>query len=55
MLKQTAVSNYIVPQIWTKNNGKGRLRHGAIYTSEFPASVLNQEIPQKAQSKKRKA
>ena len=55
MLNQTAISHYIVPQIWTKNNGKGRLKHGAIYISEFPASVLNQEIPPKAQSRKRKA
>jgi len=54
-LNQTATSHYIVPQIWTKNNGKGRLKHGAIYTSEFPASVLNQEIPKKAQGSKRKA
>jgi hypothetical protein len=55
VLNQTAASHYIVPQIWTKNNGKGRLKHGAVYTSEFPASVLNQEIPKKAQSLKRKA
>ena len=54
MLNETAISHYIVPQIWTKNNGKGRLKHGAIYISEFPASVLNQEIPKKAQSSKRK-
>jgi hypothetical protein len=53
-LNQTAASHYIVPQIWTKNNGKGRLKHGAIYTSEFTAAVLNQEVPQKAQSSKRK-
>ena len=44
VLNQTAISHYIIPQIWTKNNGKGRLKHGAIYISEFPASVLNQEI-----------
>ncbi|HLA60379.1 MAG TPA: M23 family metallopeptidase [Puia sp.] len=54
-LNETAISHYIVPQIWTKNNGKGRLKHGAIYISEFPAPVLNQEIPKKAQSAKRKA
>jgi murein DD-endopeptidase MepM/ murein hydrolase activator NlpD len=53
-LNQTAASHYVVPQIWTKNNGKGRLKHGAIYTSEFTAAVLNQEVPQKAQSSKRK-
>jgi murein DD-endopeptidase MepM/ murein hydrolase activator NlpD len=55
VLNQTAISHYVVPQIWTKNNGKGRLKHGAIYISEFPASVLNQELPVKAQSRKRKA
>jgi len=55
ILSQSAISHYIVPQIWTKNNGKGRLKHGAIYTSEFPASVLNQEAPAKAKSPKRKA
>ena len=55
MLNETAISHYIVPQIWTKNNGRGRLKHGATYISEFPASVLNQEIPKKAQNSKRKA
>jgi Peptidase family M23 len=55
VLNQTSMSHYIIPQIWTKNNGKGRLKHGAIYVSEFPASVLNQELPKKAQSAKRKA
>jgi hypothetical protein len=55
-LSQTAISHYVVPQIWTKNNGRGKLKHGAIYISEFPASVLNQELPaKKAQSGKRKA
>jgi Peptidase family M23 len=54
MLNQTSISHYIVPQIWTKNNGKGRLKHGAIYISEFPSSVLNQELPKKTQSTKRK-
>jgi hypothetical protein len=54
-LSQTAISHYLVPQIWTKNNGKGKLKHGAVYISEFPASVLNQESPKKAQSVKRKA
>ena len=49
-LNETAISHYIIPQIWTKNNGKGRLKHGAIYISEFPSSVLNQEIPRKSES-----
>lgn len=64
VLGQSAISHYIITQIWTKNNGKGRLKHGAIYTSEFPAAVLNQEVPVvnpkkgkrlKAQSSKPKA
>jgi Peptidase family M23 len=42
---QSAISHYVVTQIWTKNNGKGRLKHGAVYTSEFPVAVLNQEMP----------
>ena len=42
---QNGGRHYIIPQIWTKNNGKGRLKHGVIYTSEFPAAVLNQEMP----------
>lgn len=41
----SAISHYVIPQIWTKNNGKGRLKHGVIYYSEFPPAVLNQEIP----------
>lgn len=40
--------HYIVPQIWTKNNGKGKLKHGAIYTSEFPAALLDQQIRKKS-------
>jgi murein DD-endopeptidase MepM/ murein hydrolase activator NlpD len=56
ILNKSAISHYVIPQIWTKNNGKGRLKHGAVYISEFPASVLNQETPvKKAQSSKRKA
>jgi hypothetical protein len=42
---QSAISHYIITQIWTKNNGSGRLKHGAVYISEFPAAVLNQEMP----------
>ena len=44
-LKQVSVPHYIITQFWTKNNGKRRLKHGAIYISEFPAAVLNQESP----------
>jgi hypothetical protein len=55
MLRQTAISHYIVPQTWTKNNPAGRLKHGATYISEFPASVLNQEVPIKTQSVKAKS
>jgi hypothetical protein len=46
--------HYIVTQIWTKNNGKGRLKHGVVYISEFPAAVLNQETPQPAGKKIKK-
>ncbi len=51
---QTGGRHYIIPQIWTKKNGKGRLKHGVVYTSEFPASVLNQEntVPKKVKPKK---
>jgi Peptidase family M23 len=41
-------SHYIILQIWTKNNGKGRLKHGAVYTSEFTTAALNQELPKPA-------
>ena len=51
---QSAISHYIITQIWTKNNGKGRLKHGAVYISEFPAAVLNQESPVKQVPKKKK-
>ncbi|HEV3221756.1 MAG TPA: M23 family metallopeptidase [Puia sp.] len=44
-LNQSMVPHYIITQIWTKNNGKGRLKHGVVYTSEFPSIVLNQETP----------
>src|SRR5450432_3589139 len=40
--------HYIITQIWTKNNGKGRLKHGAVYTSEFTTTVFNQELPKPA-------
>jgi hypothetical protein len=48
--------HYIITQIWTKNNGKGKLKHGAVYTSEFPAAVINQESPKPtpARAKKKK-
>jgi hypothetical protein len=49
---QAGGRHYIIPQIWTKNNGKGRLKHGVVYISEFPAAVLNQELPKKVKSKK---
>ena len=32
-------------QFWTKKNGKGKLKHGATYTSEHPRAVLSQELP----------
>jgi len=30
---------------WTKRNGKGRLKHGGTYTSEYPKTLLTQELP----------
>ncbi len=35
---------YITPQFWTLQNGKGKLKHGAKYASEFPESVITQEM-----------
>ncbi len=56
-LSQSADPHYIITQIWTKKNGKGRLKHGVIYTSEFPQALLNQENPKPAmkQPSKKKA
>jgi hypothetical protein len=34
---------YIPLKFWTKNNGKGMLKHGGDYISEFPAAILSQE------------
>jgi hypothetical protein len=57
-LNQSSVPHYIITQIWTKNNGKGKLTHGAVYISEFPPAILNQETvvpnqpPRKAKSSK---
>jgi hypothetical protein len=51
---QNGGRHYIIPYIWTKKNGKGRLKHGVVYTSEFPASVLNQEITVQKKSKSKK-
>jgi Peptidase family M23 len=49
---QNGGRHYIIPQIWTKKIGKGRLKHGMVYTSEFPAAVLDQELPKKSKTKK---
>jgi hypothetical protein len=46
--------HYLIPQIWTKNNGKSKLKNGVMYTSEFPVAVLNQESVAAAQKKKKK-
>jgi len=54
-LNQGPVPHYIITQVWTKTNGKGRLKHGAVYISEFPAAVLNQESPVKPPPKKAKS
>ena len=39
-------------QFWTKGNGKGPLRHGATYTSEFPRNLLTQEKSKPAAKKR---
>jgi hypothetical protein len=31
-------------RFWTKKNGKGMLKHGATYTSEFPDAVVTREL-----------
>jgi hypothetical protein len=38
-------------QFWTKVNGKGPLKHGVSYTSEFPRNILLQEKPKPAAKK----
>jgi len=38
-------SLYIPLLFWTKNNGKGKLKHGAMYISEHPATIISQEKP----------
>jgi hypothetical protein len=52
---QATVLHYIITQVWTKNNGKSRLKHGVAYISEFPPAVLNQELPKAVPKKKKKA
>jgi murein DD-endopeptidase MepM/ murein hydrolase activator NlpD len=47
--------HYIITQIWTKNNGKSKLKNGVVYTSEFPPAVLNQESPVPITKKKKKS
>jgi murein DD-endopeptidase MepM/ murein hydrolase activator NlpD len=34
----------IAPLFWTKGNGKGALKQGATYTSEFPKTIIQQEL-----------
>jgi Peptidase family M23 len=51
---QNRERHYIIPKIWTKNNGKSRLKHGAIYVSEFPIAILNQEMPAATPKKRSK-
>jgi Peptidase family M23 len=42
------VNNTQIPLLfWTKGNGKGPLRQGATYLSEFPKALLIQELPKK--------
>jgi murein DD-endopeptidase MepM/ murein hydrolase activator NlpD len=47
-------SVYVPLKFWTKQNGKGKLRHGASYISEFPQNILTQELSKPA-TKRRKA
>jgi Peptidase family M23 len=42
-VRQMVFSVYVPIHFWTKYNGKGMLKHGATYTSEHPAKLLNQE------------
>ena len=35
---------YVPLKFWTKRNGKGMLKHGANYTSEFPPALHSQEL-----------
>ena len=35
---------YVPLKLWTKNNGKVSLKHGANYISEHPSTILKQEI-----------
>ncbi|GGA81519.1 M23 family metallopeptidase [Puia dinghuensis] len=42
------VPNTDIPlQFWTKGNGKGQLKHGGFYTSEFPKNLITAETVQK--------
>jgi hypothetical protein len=43
--------NYVPLIFWTKYNGKGKLKHGAVYTSEHPQSILGQEMNKPAPKK----
>ncbi|HMH32367.1 MAG TPA: M23 family metallopeptidase [Puia sp.] len=36
--------SYIPLIFWTKYNGKGKLKHGAIFTSEHPQAIIAQEL-----------
>lgn len=42
----------IALQFWTKGNGKGPLKHGATYISEFPRNLLSLEKPKPAARKR---
>jgi hypothetical protein len=50
------VNNTAIPlQFWTKGNGKGQLRHGATYFSEFPKAIVNSEKPRSSARPPKKA
>ena len=42
-------------QFWTKKNGKGRLKHGGTYISEYPPAIITQENPKKGPAPGKKA
>jgi Peptidase family M23 len=46
-------SVYVPLKFWTKQNGKGMLRHGGTYISEHPPVILTQEISKPAPKKRK--
>lgn len=46
---------YVPLKFWTKKNGKGMLKHGGTYTSEWPKAIVAQEIKSSPPHHPRKA